>query len=301
MAERVIGFVGLGRMGGNMSTRLIAAGHKLVVFDTADAAAMPLVEKGAARAASPKEVGALADIVCVSVPTPDIVHAVALGADGIAAGGRARIIVDLSTTGPSMARRVSEGLAPHGISWVEAPVSGGIKGAREGTLAVMVSGPRAACDAVDDILKVFGRLFFVGEKPGLAQVAKLANNLLAASALVVSSEAMVMAAKAGIEAETMLDIINVSTGRNSATQDKFPRSVLPRTFDFGFATGLSYKDVRMCVDEAEAMGVPMVAGAVVRQMLAVTQARYGADSDFTSICRVVEEWAGVEVRGRDVA
>src|SRR5690606_40361993 len=110
-------------------------------------------------------------------------------------------------------------------------------------------------------------------------------------------EAMVMGAKAGIEAETMLDIINVSTGRNSATQDKFPRSVLPRTFDFGFATGLSYKDVRMCVDEAEAMGVPMVAGAAVRQMLAVTNARFGPTSDFTSITRVVEEWAGVEVTG----
>jgi 3-hydroxyisobutyrate dehydrogenase-like beta-hydroxyacid dehydrogenase len=301
MAERTIGFVGLGRMGGNMSARLIAAGHKLVVFDTSDQAVAPLLEKGAAVAGSPKDVGAAADIVCVSVPTPDIVHGVVLGPNGIAAGGRAKIVIDLSTTGPSMAKQVAEGLAPLGIAWIEAPVSGGIKGAREGTLAVMVSGPRAACDAVRDILEVFGRLFYVGEKPGLAQVAKLANNLLAASALVVSSEAMVMAAKAGIEAETMLDIINVSTGRNSATQDKFPRSVLPRTFDFGFATGLSYKDVRMCVDEAEAMGVPMVAGAAVRQMLAVTQAKFGADSDFTSICRVVEEWAGVEVKGRDVS
>src|SRR5690606_18163025 len=103
------------------------------------------------------------------------------------------------------------------------------------------------------------------------------------------------AAKAGIEPEILLDIINAGSGRNSATQDKFPRSVLPRTFDFGFATGLSYKAVRLCVDEAEAMGVPMVAGAAVRQMLAVTNARFGPDSDFTCIARVVEEWAGVEV------
>jgi 3-hydroxyisobutyrate dehydrogenase-like beta-hydroxyacid dehydrogenase len=95
----------------------------------------------------------------------------------------------------------------------------------------------------------------------------------------------------------MLDVLNTSTGRNSATQDKFPRAILPGTFDFGFATGLSYKDVKLCIDEAEAMGVPMVCGAAVRQMLAVTQAVYGADSDFTSMCRVVETWAGVEVRG----
>ena len=86
--------------------------------------------------------------------------------------------------------------------------------------------------------------------------------------------------------------------RNSATQDKFPRAILPGTFDFGFHTGLSYKDVRLCIDEAESMGVPMVAGAVVRQMLAVTQAMYGAESDFTSICKVIESWAGVQVRAR---
>jgi 3-hydroxyisobutyrate dehydrogenase-like beta-hydroxyacid dehydrogenase len=95
----------------------------------------------------------------------------------------------------------------------------------------------------------------------------------------------------------MLDVINAGSGRNSATQDKFPRAILPGTFDFGFATGLLYKDVRLCVDEAEALGVPMVLGSLVRQMLAVTQAKYGAASDFTSIARVIEEWAGVEIRG----
>lgn len=298
MSNQTIGFVGLGRMGGNMGARLLAAGYDLVVSDPSDAAAQALTDKGARRLATPRDVGAEADIVLVSVPTPDIVHAVSVGPDGIAGGGRAKIIIDLSTTGPSMAKRVSADLQPQGISWIEAPVSGGIKGAREGTLAVMVCGPRPAYEAVEAILANFGKLFYVGEAAGLAQVAKLANNLLAASAMVISSEAMVMAAKAGIEPEIMLDIINAGSGRNSATQDKFPKSVLPRSFDFGFATGLSYKDVRLCVDEAEAMGVPMVAGAVVRQMLAVTQAKYGATSDFTSITRVVEEWAGVEVRGK---
>jgi 3-hydroxyisobutyrate dehydrogenase-like beta-hydroxyacid dehydrogenase len=147
------------------------------------------------------------------------------------------------------------------------------------------------------LLKNFGKVFFVGEKAGLAQVAKLGNNLLAAAAMVISSEALVMGVKAGIDPKIMLDIINAGSGRNSATQDKFPRSILPGTFDFGFATGLSYKDVRMCVDEAESMGVPMVVGAAVRQMLAVTNAKFGPTSDFTSITRVVEEWAGVKVRG----
>ncbi len=115
--------------------------------------------------------------------------------------------------------------------------------------------------------------------------------------MVISSEALVMGVKAGIDPKMLLDIINAGSGRNSATQDKFPRSVLTRSFDFGFATGLSYKDVRLCIDEAEAMGVPMVAGAAVRQMLAVTNAKFGPNSDFTSITRVIEEWAGVEVKG----
>ena len=139
--------------------------------------------------------------------------------------------------------------------------------------------------------------YLAGDKPGLAQTAKLVNNLLAAAALVISSEGMAMGVKAGLDPKILLDIINVSSGRNSATQDKFPRSVLPGTFDFGFATALSYKDVRLCLDEAEAMGVPMIMGAVVRQILALTQAKYGPDSDFTSIAKLSEEWAGVQIRG----
>ena len=152
----------------------------------------------------------------------------------------------------------------------------------------MVSCPKATFDELEPILKTFGKIFFTGEKPGLAQTAKLANNLMAAAALVITSEAMAMGVKAGLDARVLIDIINVSSGRNSASEDKFPRSVLPGTFDFGFATGLSYKDVRLCVDEAEAMGVPMVVGAAVRQMLAVTQAKFGAQSDFTSIAKVLE-------------
>ena len=160
-----------------------------------------------------------------------------------------------------------------------------------------MSCPQATYDTVQPILKNFGKLFYTGDKPGVAQTAKLANNLMAAAALVITSEAVAMGVKGGVDAKVLIDIINASSGRNSATQDKFPRSILPGTFDFGFATGLSYKDVRLCIDEAEALGVPMVVGAAVRQMLAVTQAKFGADSDFTSIAKVVEEWAHVQIRG----
>jgi 3-hydroxyisobutyrate dehydrogenase-like beta-hydroxyacid dehydrogenase len=297
MSGSVIGFVGIGRMGAHMAARLHAAGHKLCIFDTNAAALADLETKGAVTATSAQEVGNRAETVFVSLPTPDIVHSVVLGENGVSKGSRVKTVIDLSTTGPGMAMRVSTALRDKNIAWLDAPVSGGLAGARDGKLAVMVSGPKASFETLEQILSNFGKLFFVGEKAGLAQVAKLANNLLAASAMVISSEAMVMGVKAGIDPKVLLDIINAGSGRNSATQDKFPRSVLTRTFDFGFATGLSYKDVRLCIDEAEAMGVPMVAGAAVRQMLAVTNAKFGANSDFTSITRVVEEWAGVEVKG----
>ena len=291
-----LGFVGVGRMGGPMAVRLLDAGFPLTVFDTNADAVKALVARGAKAASSAEAVASAAEIVLMSLPTPPIVQAVSTGEGGILRGSRLQTLIDLSTTGPSVAKVVAKAAGERNVAWVDSPVSGGVAGATKGTLAVMVSCGQATFPQVDPVLKNFGKTFYVGEKPGLAQIAKLANNLLAASAIVVSSEAVAMGVKAGLDAKVLIDIINAGSGRNSATQDKFPRSILPRTFDFGFATGLSYKDVRLCIDEAEALGVPMVAGAAVRQMLAITQAKFGADSDFTSIAKVVEEWAGVEIK-----
>ncbi len=295
--SQTLGFVGVGRMGGPMASRLLDAGYSLSLYDTNADAMQPLVARGATVAASPEAVASSAEVVLMSLPTPPIVQAVSLGDRGILKGNMVKTLIDLSTTGPSVAGVVARSAAERGVAWVDCPVSGGVAGATKGTLAVMVSCPKASWPSVEAIVKTFGKTFYVGDKPGLAQIAKLANNLLAAAAVVVSSEAMAMGVKAGLDAKVLIDIINAGSGRNSATQDKFPRSILPGTFDFGFATGLSYKDVRLCVDEAEALGVPMVVGAAVRQMLAVTQAKFGADSDFTSIAKVVEEWAGIQIRG----
>ena len=294
----LLGFVGVGRMGGPMANRLLDAGYRLCVYDVSDAATAPLVARGVELAASPAEVASIADTVFMSLPTPDVVREVALGGNGgLINGSKVRTVIDLSTTGPGVATEVAGKLAERKIAWVDSPVSGGVTGAKAGTLAVMVSCPTPAYRQLEPVLKVFGKLFHAGEKPGLAQTAKLANNLLAATAMVATSEAMAMGVKAGLDAKVLIDIINASSGRNSASQDKFPRAILPRTFDFGFATGLSYKDVRLCVEEAEAMGVPMVVGGAVREMLAVTRARFGAASDFTHIAKVLEEWAGVEIKG----
>jgi 3-hydroxyisobutyrate dehydrogenase-like beta-hydroxyacid dehydrogenase len=291
------GFIGIGRMGAHMARRLLGAGFTLTVFDTAKAAVETLAGAGALPAGSAAAAASAAETVFLSLPTPDVVQSVCLGAGGVHEGTAVKQVFDCSTTGPEVARVVAEGLAAKGIAYLDCPVSGGLAGARDGTLAVMVSGDRGIYDAHEAALANLGKLFFVGDKPGQGQIMKLANNLLAAAALVLSSEAVVMGVKAGLDPKQMLDVINSGSGRNSATQDKFPRSVLTRSFDFGFATGLSYKDVRLCVQEADRLGVPMLAGSVVLQMLAVTKAKYGADSDFTSIARVVEEWAGVEIKG----
>jgi len=296
MSTKMLGFAGVGRMGGPMVRRLLQAGHSVTVFDANPAAVGELVAEGALAAATAAELACRAETVLVSLPSPDIVQKVVLGERGLSSGSALKCVIDVSTTGPRAARVMAAALEQQSVHWVDAPVSGGVMGARNGTLAVMVSCPADVLTAIEPILSHFGKIFFTGEAPGLGQVAKLANNILAAGVMVMSSEVMAMGVKAGLDAATLLNIINAGSGRNSATQDKLPRCVLTRKFDFGFTAGLSYKDVRLCVDEAESMGVPMVAGGTVRQMLAVTCAKYGMDSDFTMIARLIEEWAGVEIR-----
>ena len=297
MSEQLYGFVGLGQMGGPMSKRLVDAGHRLCVYDTDPATMQTLTSLGAIAAGSAREVADSAEIVFTSLPTPPVVRAVALGEGGLIEGARIRAMVDLSTTGTVVAREVAARLSEKSIVWADAPVSGGVKGAIAGTLAVMLSCPRATFDEIAELLQIFGKVFHVGEEAGMGQIAKLGNNMLSAAALTLSSEVLAMGVKAGLDPKIMVDIINAGTGRNSATQDKFPRNILPGTFDAGFATGLAYKDVRLCVDESEALGVPMVAGAVIREMMAITNAKYGGDSDFTSVAKLLEEWAGVKIRG----
>ena len=295
MAKQSLGFVGVGRMGSPMGRRLIEAGYPLTIFDTSEAAIEKLVKIGATRADSPAAVASAAEIVFVSLPTPPIVQNAALGPKGIIEGSLVRIFIDVSTTGAIYAKRIAEGLAKKGIASVDAPVSGGVAGAEKGTVAVMVSCPDETFEELKPILEVLGKLFHVGKTPGLGQTMKLLNNILSATAMTVSSEILVLGVKAGLDPGQICDVINAGTGRNSATADKIPRCVIPRKFDSGFAIGLLNKDVRMCLEEAELLGVPMVVGSAVRQLLAITSAQEGAGADMTETVRTVEKWAGIQV------
>lgn len=293
-----IGFIGLGKMGGPMAGRFLDAGHRLTVCDVDEAAVEALVAQGAVKAATPAEVASAVEIVIVSLPTPDIVKDVALGPEGAIAGASIKVFVDLSTSGPDMAREIAAGFDIRGIACVDAPVSGGVAGAKKGTLAVMASGPEQTVSALRGILEVIGTVFHVGNEPGLGQTMKLANNLLTASALALSAEAMVMGTKAGLDPQIMLDVINAGSGRNSATQDKFPRAILTRSFDFGFTTGLMQKDVALYRSVAETLGVPTDLATAVGKLWEKTREEFGPDSDFTHIVRGIEKRAGVEVKAR---
>jgi 3-hydroxyisobutyrate dehydrogenase-like beta-hydroxyacid dehydrogenase len=162
----------------------------------------------------------------------------------------------------------------------------------------MVSGPRADFEAVKPALEVIGKVFFIGEKPGSAQTMKLANNLLSATAVAATSEAVVMGVKSGLDPAVMIDVINSGSGMNTASRDKFPRSILPRSFDYGFATGLMVKDVRLCLEEAKALGLSMEVAEAVGRLWEVVIREIGAESDFTSAIRPIEKAAGVVVGGK---
>jgi 3-hydroxyisobutyrate dehydrogenase-like beta-hydroxyacid dehydrogenase len=293
-----IGFIGVGTMGFHMGRRLIEAGHKLVVFDSRPEAVDRLTKLGASAASSSREVADRTETVMASLPSVDTVLAVATGKDGVIEGKKVKRFVDLSTTGARMAKRIAEALAARSIVQIDSPVSGGPGGAEKGTLAVMVSGPSNEIELLRPALAVFGNIFVIGDKPGMAQTMKLANNLLSATAMAATSEAVVMGVKAGLDPAVMIDVINAGSGLNTASRDKFPRAILPRTFNYGFTNGLMHKDLRLCLEEAADLGVPMSVGNMVRQMFQLAETREGADADFTTVVKCVEELAGVEVRAR---
>jgi 3-hydroxyisobutyrate dehydrogenase-like beta-hydroxyacid dehydrogenase len=280
-----IGFIGLGKMGFPMARRLIEAKHQLTVFDTRKEAVDQLVALGAQAASSPKDIADRCETVMASLPSLQASLDVATGPGGVMEGRRVKRFVDLSTVGSQMAAKIHALLAAKNIVQIDSPVSGGVGGAEKGTLAVMVSGPRAECETVKPALDVIGKVFF------------LANNFLSATAMVATSEAVVMGVKAGLDPAVMIDVINAGSGLNTASRDKFPRAVLPRSFDFGFATGLMVKDVRLALEEMKSLGLSMeVAGAVGRLWEVIIRDE-GAESDFTAAIKPIEKAAGVVVGG----
>ncbi|MGB8388474.1 NAD(P)-dependent oxidoreductase [Mycobacterium sp.] len=295
-----IGFIGLGNMGFPMARRLIQEHHDVIAFDTSSAALERIVALGARTASSSKEVGDRAGTVMASLPSPAASMEVATGAGGVIEGSRVKRYVDLSTVGSQTAVQIHDRLAEHNIAAIDSPVSGGVSGAEKGALAVMVSGPPNEFAVIRTALQAIGRPFYVGEKPGSAQTMKLANNILAANVLAATSEVVVMGVKSGLDPSVMIEVLNAGSGATSASRDKFPRAILPRTFDYGFATGLMVKDVRLYLDEARALGVPTDVAETIGRLWEAAARDQGPDSDFTTVIKPFEKAAGVTV-GRSSA
>jgi 3-hydroxyisobutyrate dehydrogenase-like beta-hydroxyacid dehydrogenase len=295
-----IGFIGVGAMGAPMAERLLAAGHEVAVFDIAAMAMHPLVARGAIAARSPHDAAAGAHTVFACLPSPEVSRSIALGPEGIGNVEDLRIYVETSTIGTAAVKDISAGLGARGISVLDAPVSGGPRGARAGTLSTMVAGERAVFERTLPLFEAIAhKVFYIGATPGLAQMTKLANNMISAAGMAAACEAVVLAVKAGVDARTLIDAINASTGRNSATMDKFPQSILPRSFDYGGKLATMYKDVHLCLEEAKAMDVPMWVGASVVQLWFQAMVEGRGQDDYTTLIKMIEDWTGVTVDGRD--
>jgi 3-hydroxyisobutyrate dehydrogenase len=279
-----IGFIGLGKMGGPMAANVAKATSGLVCFDMAGTEdRMPA---GAVAAASIADLAQQCATVFVSVP--DGAATMAVAEQLIAAGDSVvETVFDLSTIGPKAAVEAAALLQPAGIIYCDGPVSGGAAGARAATISLMFSGPTDVLDAYRSVLESFtGNVFHVGEQAGQGQAMKLANNFLSATALAATSEAVAFGVAHGLDMATMIDVLNVSTGRNSATTDKFPNRILTDSYDAGFSTAHMTKDVGLFVDGAsEVKTAATVATAVTDTWRACDAALPG--SDFTEIWRYV--------------
>ena len=290
-----LGLIGLGNMGHHFGNRFLAAGHELVVFDNNSQALARLQQKGARVAESAQAMADEVEYVLLCLPLPSVVQSVVEGPAGVMQGKVVKIIVDLSTTGPSVTETTAQHAASKNIQWVGAPVSGGTTGAEKGTLTLMASGVSSAFEQVKPLLAVLGtNIFYLGEQPGLGQTMKIINNTLCAVNIVASCETLVFGAKAGLDAQTMLDVINVSSGRSFVTQEKIPQCTLTREFPTRFTTDLLHKDIKLCVEEAEKLGVPMTVSPAARQFLSFAITQGDGPKDYANIIKHIEGWAGAE-------
>lgn len=290
-----IGFIGLGNMGFHMAARLLKAGHPLTVYDANSAIAQRITSLGASWAASAQEVASAAEVVILSLPTPKVVEEVLTGESGVNKGSAVKIVVDTSTTGPETTIRMAALLDESNIDLIDAPVSGGVTGAEDGSLAIMASGKLKSYETISPLLQNLGsKLFYLGEKAGQGQVMKIINNTLCATATLSAFEGLVLGSKAGLDSKTMLDVINTSSGRSFATEVKIPQCVLDREFPLRFTTDLLHKDVKLCLDESARLGVPMWINDATRQMLLFGISQGDGPIDYGNLIKHYEAWAGAQ-------
>jgi 2-hydroxy-3-oxopropionate reductase len=289
------GFIGIGNMGLPMAEKLIDAGEPLVVYDNRAAALEPLVARQARPAASPKEVADRCANVIVSLPTLDSLKQVVLGKDGVIEGSAIKTVINTCTVGVPLVDELTAALKAKNIDLVDCPISGGPPGARAGTLSVMISGEPGLVEAVRPLVSRWGPVTVAGNRPGLAQVLKLTNNILSFVAMAATAEAYVMGAKGGVDPEVMTAAINTGSGRNSATLNKVPISVLDRSFNYGAPFYIIEKDMDLAIAQGEALGVPMWVCQAARNVFKQAMYEWGKTRDMTEIVKLIERGAQFEM------
>jgi 3-hydroxyisobutyrate dehydrogenase len=292
-----IGFIGLGNMGGPMAGRLLDGGYSLVVNDIRQDAARPLLARGATWAASPAEVAAAAQTVITILPTSREVREVLLGTKGLLDALRpGSLVLEMTSADPSVTRELEREVAARGSALIDAPVSGGVRGAVEGTLAIMVGGDPALLERARPVLARIGRNIFHAGPVGAGHAIKLVNNMCSGGILALTIEAVAVAARAGVDPTRAVEILQASSGRSNASDNKFPRFILNGAFDAGFAIRLMMKDLDGYGRLAQEASVPSPVARAATEIYRVAMARGMAEQDHTAIARIIEEWAGVSLR-----
>ena len=291
-----IGFIGIGQMGKHMSRNIQAAGYDLVVNDVQKESAALILEKGAAWADTPQSLTESCRVIISCLPSPQIVEQVVYGAHGLKTGWKkGDIYIDMSTNSPLTIRRIAEDARAMGVDVMDAPVSGGTKGAEKGTLTIMVGGDSNALEKVRKVLESMGKnIYHVGDA-GCGNVAKLVNNLIGLACNSITAEGFVLGVKAGINPDVLFEIISVSTGNNWSLQ-QYPNTVFKGNFEPGFKVSLAYKDIGLALALGDNYGVPLPVGKAVKKDLEEAMTTGLADKGVDAVILNLEKTTGVKVR-----
>lgn len=285
-----IGFVGLGRMGNPMVRRLIEAGYSVAAYDVSDEARSRVLAIGAAVAGSAEEVVAGSTVVILMLPDSAAVEAVLSNQALLRAMEPSTLVVDMSSSEPLRTKDLASRLGRQGLRMIDAPVSGGVAGAEKGTLTVMVGADDEALADASPVLEVFGRVVHAGPV-GSGHAVKALNNLMSATHLWITSEAIIAGRRFGLDPQTMLAIFNSSSGRSGSTENKWPNFILTETYSSGFGLRLMLKDMKIAVQLAEQSGVPSVLGAEAVEVWSEAAEGLPPSADHTEVARWLQDKA----------
>ncbi|MGM0409992.1 MAG: NAD(P)-dependent oxidoreductase [Bacillota bacterium] len=291
-----IGFIGVGSMGFPMAENILQDGFELFVNDINEEAVQKLVDKGAKKCDTPASLAESVDTVVIMLPNSKIVNMVFDGENGLLAGLNSdQVVINMSSIDPVSTKEFAEKAAELGVDWIDSPVSGGTSGAKEGTLTLMAGADSDVLENVRSVMEAMGNIKHVGNV-GTGSGVKMINNLLLGVNMTAVAEAMVLGVKAGIEPETLFEIIGNSSGNSYAFSAKVPDFIMEGDFDDGFAIDLQYKDMQMAVDTAKELNVPLYTGNLSQQIYETAKAKGLGKKDISSVITMLEEMCDVEVR-----